>query len=63
MKQFFKTFVIKCLLFVEVSVFSIMFYVLCVMGVILFSPHIAFVITSARIKRAIKETKEKGDIE
>lgn len=63
MKQFFKTFVIKCLLFMEVSVLSIMVYVFVFMGIILFSPLIAFVITSARINRAIRETKEKHGIE
>ena len=63
MKQFFKTFVIKCLLFMEVSVLSIMVYVFVFMGIILFSPLIAFVITAARINRAVQETKEKHGIE
>ena len=47
----------------EVLVLSVMGYVFIFMGIILFSPIIAFVITSARINQAIQETKEKWDIE
>lgn len=60
MKQSFKVSVTKCLSFVEVSVLWIIVYVFVFMGTILFSPFIAFAITSARINKAVRETKEKG---